>query len=125
MTIKTLLEPNKTAIWVALLWTGFIVFMCLKPTGGEQYISFPNADKVAHFTFYFGFVILWYRYFVYTKSSLFNNKFSLIIISIFFGILIEFAQKIFTTTRQADIWDVVANSSGSLIGFFVAKLFYK
>lgn len=125
MTIKTLLAPNKTAIWTALLWTAFIVFMCLKRPSGEEIFYFPNADKVVHFTFYLGFVILWYRYLVFRNSILLNNKIVLVLLSILFGIMIEFAQKYLTTTRQADIIDVLANSSGSVAGIFMATLFYK
>jgi VanZ family protein len=57
---------------------------------------------------------------VFRKSVLLNSKIALVIISIFFGIAIELAQKYLTTTRQADAWDVVANSIGSIVGVFVA-----
>lgn len=45
-------------------------------------------------------------------------------IAVLLGILIELAQKYFTTTRQCDIWDVAANSAGSFVGILAAvKLF--
>jgi VanZ family protein len=123
MTIKTLLAPNKLSVFVAVLWTLIITYLSLT-TSTQQPQTFKNADKIVHFTFYFGFVILWYRYLVFKNSALLKNKIMLVLVSVFFGIAIEFAQKYLTTTRQADIWDVVANSTGSLIGIFVAtKLF--
>ncbi|EKT4552280.1 VanZ family protein [Flavobacterium psychrophilum] len=89
-------------------------------------ITFSNADKIVHFTFYLGFVILWYRYLVFKEKVLLSNKIVLVLISITFGIAIEFAQKYFTTTRQADILDVLANSAGALVGIFVAtRIFQK
>jgi glycopeptide antibiotics resistance protein len=56
---------------------------------------------------------------------LLKNKIGLVLISIGLGIAIEFAQKSITTTRQADVWDVVANSTGTLVGIFVATKFFK
>ena len=125
MTIKNLLAPSKNSFWVAVFWTFIILYLSLKTTIDTPKLSFPNEDKIVHFTFYLGFVILWYRYLLFRKSVLLNNKIALVIISIFFGIAIEFAQKYLTTTRQADVWDVVANSSGSLVGIFVARKLFK
>ncbi|MFM9988434.1 MAG: VanZ family protein [Flavobacterium sp.] len=119
------MAPSKNSFWVAIFWTFIILYLSLKTTIDTPKFSFPNEDKIVHFTFYLGFVILWYRYLLFRKSVLLNNKIALVIISIFFGIAIEFAQKYLTTTRQADIWDVVANSSGSLMGIFVARKLFK
>lgn len=125
MTIRHLLAPNKNAIWIAFLWTFLILYLSLKTTVNAPKFNFTNADKVVHFTFYFGFVILWYRYLVFRNNVLPNSKIALVFVSIIFGIAIEFAQKIMTTTRQADIWDVVANSTGTLVGIFVATQCFK
>ena len=125
MTIKNLLASNKNAIWIALLWTFLILYLSLKNTVNAPKFSFPNADKVVHFTFYFVFVILWYRYLLLRKKVVPKTKMALIFLSIIFGIAIEFAQGNLTTTRHADIWDVVANSTGTLVGIFVATKLFK
>ena len=125
MTIKNLLAPNKNAFWVALFWTFLIIYLSLRNAANMPKINFKNADKVVHFTFYFGFVILWYRHLVFRNSVLLNNKIVLVLISIVFGVVIEFAQKNLTTTRQADIWDVLANSIGTLVGIFVATKIFR
>lgn len=121
MTIKHLLARNKLWFWLALTWTLFIVIMCLKPSSGNDFISFPNADKVVHFCFYFGFITLWYRYLLLKNSYFLKNRYVLVAIAIVFGILIEIAQKIFTNSRQGDFWDVIANSLGALVGFFAVS----
>ncbi|AIN74134.1 VanZ like family protein [Flavobacterium psychrophilum DSM 3660] len=126
MTIKTLLAPNKNSIWIAFFWTFLILYLSLRSVTNMPKITFSNADKIVHFTFYLGFVILWYRYLVFKEKVLLSNKIVLVLISITFGIAIEFAQKYFTTTRQADILDVLANSAGTLAGIFVAtRIFQK
>ena len=125
MTIKNLLAPNKNAIWIAFLWTFLILYLSLRNAENIPKVNIPNLDKVVHFTFYFGFVILWYRYLAFKNDVLLKNKIVLVLISIGFGIAIEFVQKYFTTTRQADILDVVANSTGTLVGIFVVTKFFK
>ena len=40
-------------------------------------------------------------------------------VSVFFGIFIEIAQQDFTTTRKADVLDVLANTAGALSALIV------
>ena len=125
MTIKNLLASSKNPFWIAIFWTFLIIYLSLKTTIDIPKSSFQNEDKIVHFTFYLGFVILWYRYLLFKNSILLDYKIALVISSIFFGIVIEFAQKYLTTTRQADIWDVAANTTGALVGIFIATKFFK
>jgi VanZ family protein len=43
--------------------------------------------------------------------------------SVFFGIGIEIAQELFTTTRHAEVFDVLANLSGATLMVAVVILF--
>jgi VanZ family protein len=123
-TIKNLLEPNKYSSFIALFWTIGIIFMSLKAPSIAQRVYFENADKLVHFTFYFGFVLLWFRYFFYKKYTQSNFIFFLVIFSVLLGISLELIQGYFTTTRQADFWDVLANTLGSLCGILVSNLIF-
>jgi VanZ family protein len=125
MHIKHLLAPNKKVVWTALFWTFIIVVLCFKTPSVEKRLYFTNADKIAHFSFYFGFVVLWYRHLAYKKCTTITSKTYLVIVAIILGILIELGQGYFTTTRQTDFWDVVANSSGCLGGMIFVNLFLK
>ena len=125
MLIKHLLAPNKRAFWLAVVWTCLILFLSLKTPSGESKFSFPYADKIVHVTFYFVFVVLWFRYLVLIKKNQIKDKAVLVLIAISFGILIEILQHFFTTTRQADIWDALANTIGSLIGIAVMSAVFK
>ena len=122
--IKHLLEPKKTAIFLAVFWTILITYMCLK-TYSLQPQLFPNVDKVVHFTFYFVFVILWYRFLKIKNKNTKKNSFLLFLASIFFGIVIEYCQYFFTKSRMAEVLDVAANTLGSTIGIVTAIYFYK
>jgi VanZ family protein len=124
ITIKNLLEPNKYSSFFAILWTIGIIFMSLKAPSVTSRINFENADKLVHFTFYFGFVLLWFMYFSYKKHLQSNFMFFLVLFSVLLGICMELIQGYFTTNRQADFWDVIANILGSLCGILVANLFF-
>ena len=45
--------------------------------------------------------------------------------SIFFGIAIEIAQALFTTTRKGDLVDVLANLSGAILAVCIILFFNK
>ena len=82
-----------------------------------------GADKFVHITFHFVFIMLWGFY-----SRLLKNEIAiprivrLVIISIFYGILIEILQETFTTTRHADLMDVLANFTGATLALIVFVL---
>jgi VanZ family protein len=125
MTIKNLLAPNKNSIWPAFFWTFLILFFCFKSPSGEDYFYFPNVDKVVHFTFYFVFVVLWFRVLFFKQKTDFKTKVILVFIAIVLGIAVEIGQHFLTTTRQADVWDAVANSIGSVIGILAVSFLFK
>jgi VanZ family protein len=45
-----------------------------------------------------------------------RNSFKILLWSLFYGIVIEVFQGVFTHVRSADVLDVVANLAGSLVG---------
>jgi VanZ family protein len=113
----------------ALIWTCSILFLCLASFSNLPDVGFENADKYVHFTFHFGFVNLWFLYFNY-KNKINSIKLGIFIFifSFIFGVLIELAQRVFTTSRKGDFLDVLSNASGAfsaltliLIYFFAFK----
>jgi VanZ family protein len=125
MTIKRLLAHKNLYLFLALSWTTLVFFLCLVSSGSLPSISIKVAgfDKLVHFTFHFVFVILW---FLYLK----NRNIKPVIVKIFlaslcFGILIEICQSLFTTTRQADVLDVLANATGAITAITILFLYHK
>ena len=125
MLTNNLLVLKKTAFWIAFCWTLLIFYLCLKPATIEKNFEFVNADKLIHFTMYFVFVLLWYRFLIYRKSFLLQNKIMLVVVSIIVGICIEILQKYFTKSRHADFFDVLANSLGSIVGILFAIRYFR
>lgn len=73
-------------------------------------------DKILHFSAYFVLTISWLVAFyksIYHKLPLINVVIALFI----YGIIIEVLQEVFTTYRQADLFDILANSIGILIAW--------
>lgn len=108
---------------LALFWTGVIAFFCLIQASDIPKINIENLDKVIHLFFHFVFTSLWYLFFKkHIKSS--NNLKALMLaiaLSIFFGIVIEILQEFCTTTRTADVYDVLANLTGAILAIIVVS----
>ena len=130
-TIKHLLARNIVFWWLAICWTILIAILCLVSFDELPKIDIQvsNLDKCIHVIFHFVFTGFW---FLGLKSS--GEKRNAILFKVFaasllYGISIEIAQGFFTTTRSADIEDVLANGCGSLsaIGLIVlsSKIFTK
>jgi len=96
----------------------------LMPTGDFPRVKIQWADKYVHASLHFILILLW-LFTVFSKSL--KRKEAIIMWSVFlacavFGILIEVCQELFTQSREADLYDVLANLLGSLIGITVFSL---
>ncbi len=109
------MHNKKIFFLLAILWTLVVTYLSLaslRDVGST--IKFPYKDKIVHFTFYLMFVILWSLFF---KQRKYNYK--ILLAAIGYGITMEICQKLFTTTRTADVLDVLANSTGALVGLLI------
>jgi len=113
----------KNAIFsLAIGWTILIAVLCLVKFTDLPSFGVSGADKYVHFTFHFVFTILWGFYLWAKLNEITISKIGrVVILSFCYGILIEILQEIYTKTRHADIFDVLANATGALAAlvFFV------
>ena len=104
-------------LFSAIFWTGIILFLSLENAKNIPAINIPYLDKVIHALFHFVFTILWFLYL--KKKFISVNKVQLlfftIIASFVLGIAIELMQQYFTTTRNADVFDILANLFGAFL----------
>lgn len=119
--IKRLSEPKNVKLF-AFCWTGVIFYLCLSESTSLPNFNFEYKDKIIHFTFYFVFVLLWYR------SNLKLNKGvvylrNVFLLAILLGVLIEVMQKMFTKTRTFDWFDILANTIGAFSCFVFIRFF--
>jgi glycopeptide antibiotics resistance protein len=110
----------KNAIFsLAIGWTILIAVLCLVKFTDLPSFGVSGADKYVHFTFHFVFTMLWGFYLWAKLNEITISKIGrVVILSFCYGILIEILQEIYTMTRHADIFDVMANGTGALVSLF-------
>ena len=123
MRINNLLVLKKALFGFAICWTVIIAFLCLITFSELPSLPVSGADKYVHVTLHFAFVMLWGFYVSLTQNEIRIAKIiRLVILSILYGIVIEVLQEFFTTTRQADILDVLANFTGAILALMAFVL---
>ena len=115
---KNLLVPKQIYFFTALFWAGVIAFFCLVQLNNVPLEEVSNLDKLVHVFFHFVLTVLCFLFFQKNTNAVNSLKPIMIsfLFSVFFGIVIEIAQELFTTTRHADVFDVLANFSGAVLG---------
>ncbi|MBP4140762.1 VanZ family protein [Flavobacterium sp. I-SCBP12n] len=111
--------------WAALIWSLIISYFCLAQFSSVPLGNVSNIDKFVHAFFHFVLTTFCFLFFKNQYKEVVSYKplvFSFLF-SLFFGIGIELAQGFFTTTRQADIFDVMANVSGACLSLLLITLF--
>ncbi len=85
-------------------------------------VEIPHLDKMVHFTFYFGVVVLGCLSLLEKGGQDLNRIIKqLIIFAIAYGLLIEFLQYVMPYQREADILDFLANSLGAIVAGLLIK----
>lgn len=112
---------------LTFLYTVAIIFASLWKSIFKIFpTDLAHSDKYGHFLAYAILAMLWAAYLNVNKHV--RLPLSLIIsflATVFFGFLMELAQLYFTTNRQYDYYDVIANSIGSLIGILVFFVYFR
>ncbi|MFD1603874.1 VanZ family protein [Flavobacterium artemisiae] len=121
--------PKQLLLIWAIICSGIITYFCLTDSSNIPVINFPSIDKIVHFCFHFGFTVSWILFFKKELKGKEADDFKAYLISfifsVFFGITIEILQSIFTTTRAADVTDILANALGAVVAVFSAIGFKK
>lgn len=103
---------------LALLWTIAITIASLVSIGNMPRVEVPGKDKTVHFLFYFVLTLIW-NFALQKKYKNWVLKYIIAFVVIVYGIVIEVLQEVLTKNRQADIYDVLANSGGTLVALIV------
>ncbi len=113
--------------FLTILWAIFILILTLTPGNAmpdTESFNIPNSDKIAHFSVFGVFAYLMYRGFTkqheFKKLKNYSLEISLLI-SVCFGIIIEFLQTRIPG-RGFDLLDILANTSGIALGLSVYYL---
>ena len=119
--------PKQLLLIWAIICSGIITYFCLVDSSNIPAVNFPSIDKIVHFCFHFGFTISWILFFKKELKGKDADDYKAYLISfifsVFFGITIEILQSALTTTRAADVTDVLANALGAFVAVFSAIAF--
>ena len=111
--------------YLIVVWI-IIIFILSSISGNElnklPKFKIPHLDKIVHFTMYF--ILQFLVSLEYFKN--FSGKYKLsnyilisTLLSIFYGGGIEVMQEYFFTKRSGNIYDLLANSIGAVMGSFI------
>lgn len=107
---------------LAVLWTCITIWLSLisaRTATSIKIWEFPGVDKLAHLGFYTVFCFLWSMG-LREKSDLKNIP---IFFSISFGVLMEICQFYLSNGRSFELFDILANIIGSILGMILFKKF--
>ncbi|WP_243636357.1 VanZ family protein [Flavobacterium aquariorum] len=99
-------------------------YFCLVNSNEIPVINIQNLDKCIHTFFHLVFTFVWFLFFQKQFQS--DNRIKPLmysfIFSFVFGIAIEILQNLITTTRSADVLDVLANVVGAILAVFMVVI---
>ncbi len=106
------------ALLSVIFYTLFLTVLSLMPIDEEiPRFGFSFDDKIYHLFAYFIFTVLLYTY---TTAVQIKRKILVAFsIAVIYGIIIEVLQGTLGNKRTSEVYDVIANVSGSLIGVLV------
>lgn len=116
------LHKKRTAI-LASIWTLLILVACLLPGKDIPDVSFPLIDKWVHFLIFGGFTFLWL---CTLRETTRRNGLLVWIASVLLGYAVELLQGSgITKGRSFDLYDLLADSIGGLLGLLLFYLLRK
>lgn len=103
------------------IYWAFLTFMLLKPgvENKEYWFMFSGIDKIIHLSIFafLGFSLM---------LSFKNLKFPLFfIIILLYGFATEIAQNLMGLGRSFELYDILADMVGAIIGYYIYSLFIK
>jgi len=113
--IKNLLARNALILAVALT----VLITLLSLLSISEYVpdlKISYQDKLEHFIAYFVLGLSW---FLVNKRYLKTSKYLVACCVVIYGIIIEILQDTITNYRSFDYYDIVANTFGVLVAFYV------
>ena len=115
--IKWLSEGNNL-LSIAILYTLLVTVVFLLPTNNVPKVNLPFLDKFIHVMIHWVLCFLWLWHSFLGDKSHFFSKYIFVILSVCFsyGVLIEALQHWFTQSRMFDLFDILANGIGCLLG---------
>ena len=102
------------SLWLGVAWLGVVAALVFSLTPATPEGTVGHADKLVHLAGYATLMFWWAQLYV-----TFPHRVRLAAALMLLGIAIEWLQG-FTPTREPDAWDVLANTTGIILGGWIA-----
>ena len=102
------------SLWLGVGWLGVVAALVMSLGPAAPQGSVAHADKLVHLAGYATLMFWWAQLYI-----TFPQRVRLAAALILLGIAIEWLQG-FTPTREPDAWDVLANTTGIILGGWFA-----
>lgn len=122
--IKHLLTP-KFFLALAILSTVTILVGSMVTVDLQPDLEIKISDKFMHAIAYFFLSSLWFLALLPQRGYTLKNVSLIALLVFFYGIIIEVLQGAFTHTREADLYDILANFVGVVIAGVLTLVFIK
>lgn len=123
MIIKILSTLRYFALPLLIVYVVVITALSLVRLNNLPQINTGHDDKIFHALAYLVFVFIVFNY---LRKRAVNHALGIAMLSCFiYGIIIEVLQKVLTDHRTFDTFDILANSVGIILGYFIIRRLYK
>lgn len=113
---------NRFYFYCALIWTCITLYLSLISAREAEKFNvwdIVGIDKLGHVVFYMIFSFLWSM----SQRQRNYNKKNVLFFAISFGVLMEICQLYLFNGRSFELYDILANIIGSVIGVILFKKF--
>ncbi|QMT31284.1 VanZ family protein [Alysiella filiformis] len=112
--------PKNKWLLFALIWLGVGVYgLIFRESTGSHAAPFPHFDKMAHGMLFFVQMCLICKAYLQENQTIALRFWWLFALA--YAGLSEWAQAAFTTTRQADVWDALADMVGASCALYLGN----
>lgn len=111
--------------WVAVSWLIFISILFVLPGSAfpkENFFTKIHFDKWVHIGLFFILVYLWRSAY---EGKPMGSIIFILVFSLTYGFAVEFVQENWVPNRSFDLYDVLADMSGAVLGIIIWNLWYK
>lgn len=132
MTFLLFLKRLNTRIILPLLWTFLtIVLLCLPGSAlpGGGIFGLPHFDKLVHISLFGCLTLFWALHYWQVDAerpgTMERTGWAAVLFSVTLGVVLEFVQKYLIPNRSFDVWDMVADTAGSLLALLFFRLSFR
>jgi VanZ family protein len=117
-------KKNLLAFMMAFIWLSICTYLLTMPGSKipkESWLDKIGIDKVVHIVMFSILTFLWCGAVIKKTKNVF------LIIAGFclaYGIAMEFVQRDLVANRGFDVWDIVADAAGCILGYYVSSRRY-